>query len=281
MNAHNFYEPHTHKDPSFPIIFHLDTMRKDQSDFLPHWHENIEILYVVQGTINVLEDAASITAQKDEMIIINSNNVHYIQTLTEESKYYCLIIDRRFCEEIGLDTGEIVFQRLIADKAVADKYNVIKEEFGLQKALYKAKIKAAIMDLVICLYRDYTLSESPLSKELETGKIEIIKKAIRYIQSNYDQNISIADISDQAGVSKYYFCRIFKEITGYTTVRYLNILRCTNAKKLLQSGKHSVEEAALLCGFDNLSYFSKTYKKHMGCLPSTAKITQKDSARRL
>ncbi len=271
MNSSNFYEPHTHKDPSFPIIFHLDTMIKSQSQFLPHWHENIEILYVIKGTISVLSDASSITANKDEIIIINSNNVHYIQTLEEESKYYCLIIDRKFCEEIGIDTEEIVFQRLIKDRMVRDKFNVIKEEFFSQKALYKAKIKSVIMDLVICLYREHILSESTLSNKPETNKIEMIKKAIRYIQSNYDKNISIAQIAEEAGVSKYYFCRIFKEITGYTTICFINILRCTNAKKLLLSGKYSVEEAAFACGFDNLSYFSKTYKKHMGCLPSSLK----------
>ena len=271
MNANYFYEPHTHKDPSFPIIFHLDTRKKYQSDFLPHWHENIEILYILQGSINVLADAVSVTAGEGEIIVINSNNVHYIQTLAEESKYYCLIIDRKFCEDFGLDTGEVVFQRLIKDKRMEEKYKAINEEFQFQKALYKAKIKAIAMDLIISLFRDYTLSESPLSKQVESGKIEVIKKAIRYLQVNFDQTISITDISEEAGVSKYYFCRIFKEITGYTAIRFLNIIRCTNAKKLLQSGKYSVEEAALLCGFDNLSYFSKTYKKHMGCLPSSSK----------
>jgi hypothetical protein len=140
MNANNFYEPHIHKDPSFPIIFHLDTIRKYQSDFLPHWHENLEILYVLQGTVNVLVDAASVTAEKDEIIVINSNNVHYIQTLADESKYYCLIIDRKFCEEFGLDTGEVEFQRLIKDKGVGEKYKVIKEEFQLQNALYKCTL---------------------------------------------------------------------------------------------------------------------------------------------
>ncbi len=271
MNTNYFYEPHTHKDPSFPIIFHLDTMKKYQSDFLPHWHENIEILYILQGSVTVLADAVSVTAGKGEIIVINSNNVHYIQTLEEEAKYYCLIIDRKFCGDFGLDTGEIIFQRLIKDERIGEKYKIINEEFQFKKALYKANVKAVSMELIICLFRDYTLSESPLSKQVEGGKIEVIKKAIRYLQDNYDHTISITDISEKAGVSKYYFCRIFKEITGYTAIRFLNTIRCTNAKKLLQSGKYSVEEAALLCGFDNLSYFSKTYKKYMGCLPSSSK----------
>ncbi|BCJ98589.1 AraC family transcriptional regulator [Anaerocolumna chitinilytica] len=269
MNTNNFYEPHTHKDPSFPIIFHLDTMQKYQSNFLPHWHESLEILYILHGTINVLADAASVTAGKDEIIVINSNNVHYIQTLAEESQYYCLIIDRKFCEEFNLDTGEVVFQRQIQDHELGEKFKIINEEFHLRKSLYKAKIKATAMDLVISLYRNYTVAESSLSRQIKSDKIEIIKKAIRYIQSNYTQEITITSISAEIGISKYYFCRIFKEITGYTTVSFLNIVKCNNAKKLLQSGKYGVEEAALMSGFDNLSYFSKTYKKHMGNLPSS------------
>lgn len=269
MNTNNFYEPHTHKDPSFPIIFHMDTMQKYQSNFLPHWHESLEILYILHGTINVLADAASVTAGKDEIIVINSNNVHYIQTLAEESQYYCLIIDRKFCEEFNLDTGEVVFQRQIQDHELGEKFKIINEEFHLRKSLYKAKIKAEAMDLVISLYRNYTVAESSLSRQIKNDKIEIIKKAIRYIQSNYTQAITITSISAEIGISKYYFCRIFKEITGYTTVSFLNIVKCNNAKKLLQSGKYGVEEAALLSGFDNLSYFSKTYKKHMGNLPSS------------
>lgn len=269
MNANNLYEPHVHKDPSFPIIFHLDTMKKNHSDFLPHWHENLEILYVLQGTINVIADADSVIASKEEIIVINSNNVHYIQSLADESIYYCLIIDQKFCEEFNLDIGEVVFQRQIKDRELREKYEIIKEEFQSQKTLYKAKIKAATMDLVISLYRNYTILESSLSKQIKNNKIEVIKKAIRFIQYNYTQNLSIQSISEEVGVSKYYFCHIFKEVTGYTTVNFLNTVKCTNAKKLLQSGKYSVEEAALLCGFDNLSYFSKTYKKHMNRLPSS------------
>ncbi len=268
MNVNNFYEAHNHKDPAFPIIFHLDTMRRHQSDFLPHWHENLELLCVLPGTINVLMDAASITANQGEIIVVNSNNVHYIQSLEEESKYYCLIIDQKLCEELHLDIGEIVFQRLINEKELEEKFKIIYEEFQEKKELYKAKIMSTTVDIIISLYRNYTLQESSLSRQLKNDKIELVKKAIRFIQRNYAEAISISSISDELGVSKYYFCHIFKEITGYTMISFLNIIRCSNAKKLLQTGKYSVEEAALLCGFDNMSYFSKTYKKYMDCLPS-------------
>ncbi len=267
------YERHTYKDPSFPFIFHLDTMSPYQSSFLSHWHENIEILCVIEGSITVRSDANIVTAYEDDIVFINSNNVHHIQTGELKSKYFCLIIDSKFCEENGLNTEEIIFQRLITDQYVKEKYLIITEEFRMQKALYKEAIKSFAMEMLIYLYREYTLSETMLSNKSTTEKIVIIKKSIRYIQDNYNKNISVTDIAADSGVSKYYFCHLFKEYTGITTVKYINVLRCEKAKQLLQSGKYRVEEAAYLCGFENLSYFSKTYKKYMGCLPSTSKKT--------
>lgn len=271
MNYNNSYELHTYEDPSFPFIFHFDTMEPYQTDFLSHWHENIEILCVVEGTITVMSDANIVTAHKDDIVVINSNNVHHIETKEEGAKYYCLIVNSKFCEENELNIEEIILERLITDSHAIERYYAIKDEFEVKDILYKSAIKALAMELLIYLYRKYPVSESPLSSKNKTDKIEIIKNAIRYIQDNYHNNISVDDISKNAGLSKYYFCHIFKEFTGITTVRYINILRCEKAKKLLHSGKYRVEEVAFLCGFENLSYFSKTYKKYMGCLPSRSK----------
>lgn len=271
MNYNNSYELHTYEDPSFPFIFHLNIMGPYQMDFLSHWHENIEILFVIEGEIIVMSDANIVTARKDDIVFINSNNVHYIHTNEFNSKYFCLIIDYKFCEEHGLDIEEIIFQRLINDSFVKDKYLAIEEEFRLKGVLYKAAIKSLAVEMLIYLYRKYVLSESTLSNKSETEKKAIIKKAIRHIQENYNKNITVTEIAADAGISKYYFCHIFKEFTGITTVRYINILRCENAKRMLQNGNYRVEEVAYLVGFDNLSYFSKTYKKYMGCLPSATK----------
>ncbi len=271
MNHNNSYELHTYEDPSFPFIFHKTTMKPYYTDFLSHWHENIEILFVVEGEMIVMSDANIVTAHKDDIVIINSNNVHHIHTNELEARYYCLIIDSKFCFDAGLDTDEIIFQRLISDHFVKDRYLAIKEEFGAKKVLYKAGIKAFIIEMLIYIYREYTLSETTLTNKSKTEKIGIIKKAIRYIQDNYQNNITVIDTAQYVGLSKYYFCHIFKEITGITTVKYINLLRCESAKKMLQTGQYRVEEVAYRCGFDNLSYFSKTYKKYMGCLPSYSK----------
>ena len=72
------------------------------------------------------------------------------------------------------------------------------------------------------------------------------------------------------GLSKYYFCRVFRAVTGMTSVEYLNIYRCTRAEKLLKTGRFSIAEAAEEAGFSSLPYFYRIYKKVMNTLPSQA-----------
>ncbi|ELP5185316.1 helix-turn-helix transcriptional regulator, partial [Clostridium perfringens] len=73
--------------------------------------------------------------------------------------------------------------------------------------------------------------------------------------------------------SKYYTCRTFKEVTGKTILDYINHIRCINARNLILYNGYTISESAYKSGFNNLSYFSKTYKKYMGLLPSEEKIT--------
>ena len=69
------------------------------------------------------------------------------------------------------------------------------------------------------------------------------------------------------GISKYYLSREFKSFTGRTIFDTINTFRCADAKHLISKGA-TVSEAAAACGLENLSYFSRTFKKYVGKLPS-------------
>lgn len=261
------YEPHIHEDPSFPIIFHLDYIAKN-ANFLTHWHENIEILFITEGSVSVLCDANRFTAEKGDLVVINSNNIHYIQSLAEYSEYYCLIADKKFCEEFNLYTDDTVFESIIRDNKAGGKFIEIINEYAEKKMHYKSAVKALIIELIVFLYRNHAVSETPIPSNTQCIKTDMIKKSIKYIQDNFTRAISTSDVAKEMKMSESYFCRVFKEITGCTVVFYINFMRCSNAFLLFNTGKYTVGEVAVLCGFGNLSYFSKTYKKHMGCLPS-------------
>jgi AraC-like DNA-binding protein len=243
--------------------------------FLSHWHEAVEILYIVKGSISVISGHKWFTAEKGNILIVNSNNIHYIRGNAE---YYCLIMGEKLCCNLGFGAiDNVVFRELISDIKIANSIIEIETELKDKKAHYKTAVKARLADIMIILLRDYALSKSLLSDNVQSAKTDMVKKAIKYIKEHYSERISTKDVARQAGVSEAHFCRIFKANTGFSVISYINLLRCYHARSLFLKGTHNVGEAAISCGFENISYFTKTYKKHIGSLPSADKAAAEDT----
>lgn len=88
-----------------------------------------------------------------------------------------------------------------------------------------------------------------------------------YIDNNYQKNINLGDIADEALFSRYHFIRIFKEIYGKTPYQYLIHVRIEKAKLCLQDGV-SVTETCFSVGFDSVGSFSGLFKRRTGLPPS-------------
>ena len=97
-----------------------------------------------------------------------------------------------------------------------------------------------------------------------------IRVSVAFIQEHYAERITLDDIATILYIDKYNLARKFKEQTGKTIINYTNEIRCDNAKRLILEGI-PVHEAARLCGFNNMSFFTKTFKKHTGKTPSAYK----------
>lgn len=93
---------------------------------------------------------------------------------------------------------------------------------------------------------------------------------MRYIRGYYNRKLTLDEIAQAIYVDKYALCRDFKRLSGQTIVQYTNSYRCQQAAEHIANGC-TVAEAAEQCGFDNISFFIKTFKKYMGMLPSSYK----------
>ncbi len=94
-----------------------------------------------------------------------------------------------------------------------------------------------------------------------------IKRCINFINDNYKENISIDTLSEIAGLSASHFHRVFKVITGQSPVQFILSKRLMEAKRLLTQTSLSVKEICYECGFDNQSYFSRTFKQKNNMTP--------------
>lgn len=269
----SIYEKLFYEDEKFPVIFHYDTVSKICGYTIPHWHENIELLFYVKGDAIVTLDTTDVVGKAGDIVVVNSNHLHNIRAIEGETRYYCLIIDKEFCREFDFHTEEYFLQPVIFDEFAQKIFKDIVYEFEKKQTYYKTSIKALIVSLLTHLYRNYQSDIAGVDFKSMSNQTNMVKDSIKYIQIHYKSPISIHKIAKEVGYSKYYLLHNFKKITGYTVISYINFFRCIKAKKLISQNK-SLMEVAQLCGFENQSYFTKTYKKYIGLLPSQERNNQ-------
>ena len=94
-----------------------------------------------------------------------------------------------------------------------------------------------------------------------------LKQALEYMNVHLSENISLATIADELGISQYYFCRLFKQSTGMTPHAYLIQQRVERSKQLLRLKEYSMLDIAIECGFANPSHFAKWFRRYTGISP--------------
>lgn len=259
------YETHIMTDPLLPFIFHRDT--SVQHENLSNWHENIEILFAISGLGYVNCNTKHYSFGAQDIFVVNSDFLHATGS-DGELVYHCLIIDKSFCESNGIPTSQIRFRALIRNAELSDNFRRIVAAFDRygngSDRFAAADIRYEVLGLLRRLCRDHIVDSEDTAASVSSDRV---KKAIVYIKKHMTEPLSLQDISDQVGISRFHLSREFKMHTGRTIFDTINLIRCAEARRMIEHGT-SVSEAAISCGFENLSYFSRTFKKHFGELPS-------------
>lgn len=267
MNSSNkmIYEPHIMPDPLVPFIFHTDTCVSGIASAY-NWHTNIEILMCIEGEGNISCDGIEYFFSAGEIFVINSNMMHGTRS-DSKLKYHCLILDRDFCSSHGIPTDTLRFKEKLKDEELNACFCEIEKAFSRKDDFRASAIQFAVLGFLIRLREKYLVRERTEDDTEQNVAEERIKCAMVFIRQNLKNKLSLEEIASFAGVSKYHFSREFKRRIGQTVFEYINITRCKEAKRLISEGM-TVSEAAQTCGFENMSYFSRTYKEYMGLLPS-------------
>ena len=259
------YEDIVYKDYKLPFVFHTDNPLKNI--ILSNWHENIEILYCISGNGSIRCDDEEFPLEKGEIAIIETNMIHSMSSVSDDFTYRCLIIDKCFFEENGLIFENIHFPRILRDEEMNLIFENIVTAFSSKNSYKCAEIRHAVLGFLITLYEKYSFYHEEEYTDKKGESTNRIKKVIIYLKKNYSEKITLDSIANNLNTSKFHLSREFKQITGQTIFECLNFIRCKEAKRLIKDG-HSVSNAAFSCGFENMSYFTRTYKKFMGDLPS-------------
>ena len=278
------YEKMDKMDQNLPIIFHKDYLSKSgkMTHFRCHWHEKIEFLFFTKGEALIKCNSLEISAKKGDLIVINSNELHQAYCVSPSTEYYCIIFDTSLFQSRHVDTCEtkyinpisqnrILFKNKIANsKEISKLIHEFVKEFEAKEIGYEMAVKATLYQLLVLLLRNH-VQLVLTSKEYDARMRNLVRLngILEYIENNYGEKITLDQLCSIANISRFYFCRLFKSITGKSLGEYLNQLRINKAEALLKNGEVNITEAAISCGFDDINYFSRMFKKYKYESPSS------------
>ena len=255
------FEPHL-LGHQLPFIFHTD---RPTTTAVGNFHENPEILYFIRGSGAVYINGTSYPVSAGDVAVIDSFAVHQV-TVQQQLEYHCLIIDSSFCRSNGINEQTLHFQPIVREKQINVLYQRVVTEYMENGPFRQTAIKSAVLELLLALCRQYSSPRTTHAHHDQRAKC--MHQAMEYVKNNVGKKLTLEEMAACAGFSKYYFARAFKQYLGLTPLQYIQAVRCGYAERLLRSGKYSVKQVAVMCGFENFSYFSNVYKKYIGQLPS-------------
>lgn len=265
--------------PDFPVSIKKNYIPANSklTDLSIHWHEDIEITYIVSGRVNHYLNGKKVKNVAGEAIFINSKQLHLIEPDSVDCELYCLIFKPTI---------------LCASNYISNKYvePIIKNEqldyYFLNESDEKQK---AVLDLIVKIYelqdsRDYEIEAIRVLFELwqalynilpkaknesrtENKDLHRVKQMLAFIQKRYTENIGLEEICLAGDIGKTKCTKLFIEYLNMTPVDYLINYRLEIAAKMLRTTKESVTDIALSVGFTDSSYFARIFKKRIGMTP--------------
>ncbi len=237
-----------------------------------NWHENVEFFLVTGGTGAMQYGRDTLPLSKGDIVLVNSGVLHRPYSI-EGLDYYFIIVDESFCKENGLDIASVSFVQHLRSRTTEKLFLCVAEAEERYEddasPLAAARLRLAVLHLLIDLFEHHVTSTDGSERAASLSE-RYIKEAMGFINEHYTERMTLQMIASFLGVSRCHLSREFKRITGQTVLEYINVLRCKRAELLLSCGK-SATVAALDCGFESLSYFSRTYKRLMGSSPSKSR----------
>lgn len=280
----NTHEDVLMPDKNIPVRAFYFEYNKPGELFDLHWHEHIEITYVIEGAIDVECEGHLFHTGAGEIIMINPYELHICSHIQVPLRLYCIIFNVEILKSGFFDMSEsrymqpilgkeIIFENSLGrNEQLAGHIVMAVNEMEKEESGYELAIKGNIMEILVILLRQYMVRVLTNSeREMKIKNNSRINNVVDYINHHYMENLTIEQIAEAAYISKFYLCKIFKKTLHQTVIEYLHDVRISHAKELLKETDMSISEVAFAVGFNDFSYFSRVYKRKTGVSPSKTK----------
>ncbi|WEK70925.1 MAG: AraC family transcriptional regulator [Candidatus Chryseobacterium colombiense] len=244
-----------------------------------HYHPEIELIFVCGGS-GKRQIGSNISYFSDgDLVLMGTNLPHCGMTNENTNNDYEMVIQFKpdFLGEEIWTLPEMQKITVLLEKAKAGIVfsEKIKKEIGLKivemhesSALDKLVKFLKILEELASTHEYRILNAGKYYLQTQVEDNERINHIFNFVKDHFKEQISLEQISDLANMKVPSFCRYFKKITNKTFTQFVNEYRITHSLKLLAEQPLSITEVCFESGFNNFSYFNKTFKEYTGKSPS-------------
>lgn len=282
-----FYENRTYNSE-----IHLSAFRAKNMNFVAHWHSELEILYVCEGRIGVGLNSEYRVLESGDISVCGSNDIHYYDSEGMTSNTLVIVFRPEILGSFSFRHGipnpcSAFIDRAYRDNAKAapgmsgDIKNALEKvitEMREEKELYPGFSRLEILRVFLLLFRHFPAYRADSQKagggNRMPADIGPMQKALKYIEDNYSQELSLERIAGEANLSRFYFSRLFRKTTGMNFNAYLARVRIEKAAELIGATGRTITEIAYETGFSSIRTFNRAFRGIMGCAPQSLRKTR-------
>lgn len=278
-------ENRTHGTVQYPVALY-EWNGENEWHVVPHWHEEMEWIYFQKGDFPVWINTKEYQVHAPAFMCIHPEELHALILEKDgiesavvfpvdilcferydaaEAKVLGPLAEGKLRMPVLCRSGDAAFEELSACyKEIEQMLRQMKE----QKNMLYLNIKAKMLELIAVAYKHDLLTRQVREGREEAGTVENLKKVLQYIGEHYSSPIRLFELAELVNMNEQYFCRYFKKNIGKTITEYINVIRVEKAATALAETEDKIIDIAAACGFDNIGYFIRRFKKEKGMTPS-------------
>lgn len=259
-------------------------MTHDSKSYYPsHWHSGLELIYLLEGSLEVSIDNKNLELKKNDCIVINPKIIHSTKCIQGNSALLLQLPDT-FLKKYIPEISSIYFDVPIhtESKVLNTKLMALKEILRQIQILFIARpsgmalrLHGLLFELLYQLYHNF---KTEVMSSLATSQYknrEKLEPVINYTESHYAQHISIDTVASIACFQPKYFCRFFKNTMGKTYLQFLNELRLSHIYQDLIITDYPVYQLLEKHGFTNHKLFYRMFMDYFHVTPKELRQNHK------
>ena len=241
-----------------------------------HWHDAIEIIYMIKGELDVTVESSGFHLQEGQIFLINSCVIHSTKC-TSPNTGIVFQIPFDFVKLYIPDVAQLQF--VLEDPGNSPVYqtklNIFKETLlqmqvadDIRPEGYILRFDSLLFEVLFQLYHNFSVKIFHADLSHKEKDLNRLTHVLDYTNQNYNRPISLEEISGIAFLEAGYFCRFFKKHMGLTFLEYQNEVRLSHIYHDLITTKDTLQQILERHGFTNYKLFRRMFQEHFHGTPS-------------